>query len=84
MRVEFIGKYEKHEIKKTSKDKDYVCLSCVQSVDNKKINILLFNKGIFKNLDMFKQGDDINVIFETWYNKKNDKQVIICKDIVAC
>ena len=33
MKVEFIGTYDSHEIRKTSKDKDYVFLVCRQAVD---------------------------------------------------
>lgn len=84
MKLEFIGTYEKHEVRKTSNGKDYVVLNCKQSGDNRSVNILLFNNKIFDNLKMFKKDDPINVIFETWYNIKNKQQVLICKDIVVC
>lgn len=82
MKVEFIGTYVKHEIRKTSKDKDYVYLVCNQAGDNRQVIILLFNDKVFKNLDMFKQGDEITIIYETWYNSKTKQQVLVCKDIV--
>ena len=82
MKVEFIGTYDSHEIRKTSKDKDYVFLVCSQAVDNRKVTILLFNQKVFGNLEMFKQGDEITIIYETWYNSKTKEQVLICKDIV--
>ena len=82
MKVEFIGTYESHEIRKTSKDKDYVFLICKQAVDNKKVTVLLFNEKVFGNLEMFKQGDEKTIIYETWYNTKTKQQVLICKDIV--
>ena len=82
MKVEFIGTYDSHEIRKTSKDKDYVYLVCKQAVDNKKVTILLFNQKVFGNLEMFKQGDEITIIYETWYNSNTKQQVLVCKDIV--
>lgn len=82
MKVEFIGTYESHEIRKTSKDKDYIYLVCRQAVDNRKVTILLFNQKVFGNLEMFKQGDEITLIYETWYNSKTKEQVLILKDIV--
>ena len=82
MKVEFIGTYESHEIRKTSKDKDYIYLVCKQAVDNRKVTILLFNQKVFGNLEMFKQGDEITLIYETWYNSKTKEQVLILKDIV--
>lgn len=82
MKVEFIGTYVKHEIRKTSKDKDYVFLKCKQAVDNREVSLLIFNNKVFKNLENFKQGDDITVIYETWYSSKVKQQVMICKDIV--
>lgn len=82
MKVEFIGTYDSHEIRKTSKDKDYVYLVCRQAVDNRRVTVLLFNQKVFGNLEMFKQGDDITIIYETWYNSKTKEQVLICKDIV--
>ena len=84
MKVEFIGTYDKHEVRKTSKDKDYVFLTCKQAGDNRDVHILLFNKKVFENLEAFKQGDEITVIFETWYNKNTAQQVLICKDVVLC
>ena len=68
MKVEFIGTYQRHETRKTSKDKDYVYLVCKQAVDNREVTILLFNQKVFGNLEMFKQGDEITIIYETWYN----------------
>ena len=50
MKVEFIGTYEKHEIRKTSKDKDYVFLTCKQAGDNRQVSILLFNNKSRKNI----------------------------------
>lgn len=82
MKVEFIGTYDRHEIRKTSKDKDYIYLVCKQAGDNKQVAILLFNDKVFKNLDMFKQGDEITIIYETWYSSKTKQQVLVCKDIV--
>lgn len=84
MKVEFIGTYQNHEIKKTSTGKDYVVLTCKQSVDNRNVNILLFNNNLFENLQVFKKDDPLTVIFETWYSSKNKQQVLIFKDIVPC
>lgn len=82
MKVEFIGTYEKHEIRKTSKDKDYVFLTCKQAGDNRQVSILLFNNKVFNHLEMFKPGDEITIIYETWYSSKTKQQVLVCKDIV--
>lgn len=82
MKVEFIGTYDHHEIRKTSKDKDYVYLVCKQAGDKRKVTILLFNNKVYENLGMFKQGDDITIIYETWFDSKTKQQVLVCKDIV--
>ncbi|MCI8352647.1 MAG: hypothetical protein HFJ58_03425 [Clostridia bacterium] len=84
MKVEFIGTYQNHEIKKTDTGKDYVFLTCKQGGDNRDVNILLFNNKIFENLQLFKKDDPLTVIFETWYSSKDKKQVLICKDVVPC
>ncbi len=82
MKVEFIGTYQRHETRKTSKDKDYIYLVCKQAVDNREVTILLFNNKVFGNLEMFKQGDEITLIYETWYSSKTKQQVLILTDIV--
>lgn len=82
MKLEFIGTYQRHEMRKTAKDKDYILLVCRQAGDNKEVTILLFNSKVFGNLEMFKPNDEITLIYETWYSKKSGQQVLILKDIV--
>ena len=83
MKVEFIGTYVKHEIKKTKTDKDYCKLICKENLSNKTSTIFIFDSKVFNNLAMFKPEDGITVIFETWYNVKTKSNVIIVKDIVG-
>ena len=82
MKVEFIGTYKSHEIRKTSNDKDYVYLKCKQAGDNKDVTILVFNQKLLERFVMFKEGDEITLIYETWYSSKTKQQVLILKDIV--
>lgn len=84
MRVEFLGTYKKHEIKKTKTDKEYVQLICYEQFSKKNVKICIFNNKCIENLEAFKDGDDISVIFETWYSKKANNNVLLVKDIVAC
>lgn len=84
MKVEFIGVYKKHEVKKTKSNKEYVELTCLDNVTHKTSKIFIFNSALFENLEMLQDNDNIAVIFETWYSVKNKNQVLIVKDIVPC
>lgn len=84
MKVEFIGVYKKHEIKKTKSNKEYVELTCLDNVTHKTNKIFIFNHALFENLEMLQDNDNIAVIFETWYSTKNKNQVLLVKDIVPC
>lgn len=84
MKVEFIGIYKSHITKQTKNNKDYVELNCLDNVTNKPAKIFIFNHELFNNLEMLQDGDNIAVIFETWYSIKNKNNVLIVKDIVPC
>lgn len=84
MKVEFIGVYKKHEIKKTKSNKEYVELTCLDNVTHKTNKIFIFKQALFDNLEMLQENDNIAVIFDTWYSTKNKNQVLIVKDIVPC
>lgn len=83
MKLEFFGTYKNH-IKKIGKNnKEYIELNCQEQLGNKNIKICVFNSKCIENLEMFKEGDNITVIFSTWYDKKTKNNVFFVKDIVA-
>ena len=83
MKLEFYGVYKNHITKKTKNDKDYTELNCLEQMSNKNVKILVFNNEIVKNLEMFKEGDGIVVIFSTWYDYETKNNVLFVKDITC-
>ena len=84
MKLEFMGTYVKHETKKTNKNNDYSLLVCKEQFSNRDVRICIFNKDLAERLVQFNQGDNLVVIFETWYSKKDSKNILLIKDVVAC
>lgn len=82
MKLEFLGIYKNHELKKTKTNKDYCELNCLESISNKSVRIFIFDSDVISNLNSFNKDDSISVIFETWYSHKDKNNVLIVKDVV--
>ncbi len=83
MILQFIGTYKSHTIKKTKNNKDYCELDCLENLSNKNVRIFIFKSELIERLDMLKENDNITCIFEFWYSKKENKNVINMKDLVV-
>lgn len=83
MKVEFLGILSNIEERQTKKGNRYIVLVCNEPVTNRLAYIQVFQPDKFNILSSLEKGDNISVIYETWYDKKTSKQVFLLKDILG-